>query len=224
MKETLEIRRIKIWSGWLRLAHGALALSTLLLMTSGWLIQHTIGVENLSRDIHYGIAGLFVVALLSRLGLLFWEKTSGNWRALWPHQISLEGIKQTALFYLSFGRSKLPSWHAHNPLWIPLYAFMLIVMLICTLSGVLMESTPVLFGTLYVPELHSTATNWFSVLVIAHIITAIWHDCKSDNSNISAMLNGYRIFLLEKPQKDSGTHVIKFQTNPAKKTKQNAQE
>ena len=66
-----QIRRILVWSGWLRLSHLLVGLSTLVLLVSGWLIEAAPSLEADAVDLHYLAAGFLVFGLALRLVLMF---------------------------------------------------------------------------------------------------------------------------------------------------------
>ena len=102
-------------------------------------------------------------------------------------------VGQMMLFYLTFGRSTLPKWYAHNFMWVPLYFLLFLVLILQTVVGVLMIYD-VNIISFYPPELHrffATIIFWF---VVFHVYAVILHDMKGKNANISAIINGYRYF------------------------------
>lgn len=188
------LRRISVWSGWLRVAHGLFAGSVLLLIATGWLVKNTPSVANASSDLHLLGSTLLLVGLALRFWLFFREKTTGSWKALWPDPLPLQGMVDMLKFYASFGRMPLPHWHAHNPLWIPLYALMILLLLVMATSGMAMGKFPVLFNLIYLPDIHRAAAYWLTLLVVLHVLSSILHDFKGTGSDISGIVNGHRIF------------------------------
>jgi hypothetical protein len=56
----------------------------------------------------------------------------------------------------------------------------------------------------YVPSVHEFWARfilWFSVF---HIATVVMHDYKKQTADISAMVNGYRLFLIERGRGGTG--------------------
>ncbi len=194
-----KIQRREVWSGWLRLSHWGLALTTLSLMATGWLVEHAPSVANVASDYHYIAGALFSLALLLRLYLLFYDKLTGKWQFLSAEHISRENILAMLKFYLSFGKFPLPRWYAHNPAWIIVYVFLFLLMGLASLSGHFMESNPILFG-MYLPHLHGVVASLISLFALAHIVAVFMHDLKGDASDTSAMINGHRIFVIKPTQ------------------------
>ena len=71
---TEQIRRVAVWSGWLRVSHAALALSTLVLLATGWLLASSPTLAGAATDIHYLAASILIAALVLRLVIGFLEK------------------------------------------------------------------------------------------------------------------------------------------------------
>jgi Ni/Fe-hydrogenase 1 B-type cytochrome subunit len=197
MSNPEKTRRVSIWSGKLRLAHGGLAISVAGLLVTGLLIQYAPSIANQASSIHDFLSAFLIASLALRIWLLFTDKTTANWRALLPRSSQLKAMGEMIKFYLTFGKYKLPRWHAHNPFWIPVYAAVFLVLIIMIISGFMMEKQPLLFSTIYLPDVHRGAALLLLGFTIAHVITSILHDVKGSGSDISAILNGYRIFILE---------------------------
>ncbi|MEE9493415.1 MAG: cytochrome b/b6 domain-containing protein [Gammaproteobacteria bacterium] len=196
---TPTLQRKLVWSGWMRLAHALIALPVIVLITTAWLLRYTTGINQAAIDYHYIAGALLAMGLILRLGLLFFDRSTGRWQHLVPNRSQLPAMSKMLRFYLSFARMPLPKWYAHNPFWLPIYSLMLIVLAIMTISGFLMASQPILMG-LYLPNIHSLWAPILTVIVMAHIVTAILHDLKGCGADISAMINGYRIFQIEKQE------------------------
>jgi len=191
------IHRRLVWSGKLRLAHWLLAVSTFILMATGWLIPVAPSIIDVTVDWHYLAAAVFIAALVLRLWLLISDRQSAGITALMPGKGALPAMGQMLRFYITLGKAPLPAWYAHNPLWKPVYLFAILVMLLLAVSGLLMDDYPAVFN-LYIPDLHSTLATIFSIFVVLHIVTVFMHDAKGTGSDISAMVNGHRIFVVSK--------------------------
>ncbi len=203
---TDQIQRRLVWSGWLRLAHWCMAFSVLILLATGWLLEYTVGVSDAALDYHYISGAILAMSLLLRLGLLLFDKGTGQWRALLPRRSHLKIMGETLRFYLSFAKMPLPKWYAHNPLWAPVYAVTFIVLSALVLSGFFMTNHPVIAG-FYLPGIHSFWTPFIWFFVILHLVSVFLHDLKGTGSDSSAMISGYRIFVIEKPQQPFGSDV-----------------
>ncbi len=128
-----------VWSKGIRLAHWLLALSTLVMMVTGWLISNAPSIAQISSEYHHLVAVLFAVILGYRLLLLFIPSSgAGYWKNMltaWP---KFDYFKKMGLFYLTFGRSALPQWFSHNFAWIPLYFTLFLFLALQVFVGVLM--------------------------------------------------------------------------------------
>ena len=162
-------------------------------MLTGWLVSIAPSIAQTASEYHHLLAAFFTVSLGFRLILLFTDKQSGHWKRMvqaWPKP---KMVGEMLLFYVSFGRSKLPSWYAHNFMWVPLYFILFGVLLLQAITGVLMIYDVFIFN-IYPPDLHrffASTIFWFTVF---HIYAVILHDMKSKSANISAMINGDRYF------------------------------
>ncbi len=193
------IQRKIVWSGWMRIAHAAIALTTSALVLTAWLLQHTTGVNKAALDYHYIAGAVLAMGLILRAILLFLDTRAGHWRHLVPSRRHLRAYKEMLRFYFSFAHWPLPKWFAHNPLWVPLYILMFLALTFLVLTGYLMTSQPIIAG-FYLPEVHNLWASIITILVIFHIVTVIFHDMKGSGSDISAMINGHRVFIIEHPE------------------------
>jgi Ni/Fe-hydrogenase 1 B-type cytochrome subunit len=188
-----EIMRVLIWSGWLRLSHWALALSTLVLMTTGWLIAHSPMVADIALEYHYMAVAVLIFGLILRILIFFRGQPHERLSALFPEVSEIRSIKRTLLFYFSLARQPMPHWYAHNPLWKILYVLFYVVLLLLLFSGALMEEYPVVFG-FYLPSVHAFWAKIVSLFVLLHLLTLFIHDYYANTTDVSAMINGYRLF------------------------------
>ena len=99
--------------------------------------------------------------------------------------------------YLTLGKVPLPRWYSHNPLWGPLYLLLFLVVSLQITSGLLLLNDITMLGNLSMRGLHVfgfQVTLGFSLL---HILAVFFHDLKGTGSDVSAMISGQRIFLIE---------------------------
>jgi len=87
-------------------------------------------------------------------------------------------------------------WYAHNPLWAPVYLLVLIILVVQTLTGLLMETHTVMWG-FYLPSVHDVWSTVILVFACLHVIAVVLHDAKGTAADVSAMINGHRIFIPE---------------------------
>ena len=196
---TTEYKRVRVWSGWARLSHAAIALSSIALLLSGWIIAESPTMAEAATEVHYLSASVLVFGLVFRVVLMFFSQQHERLSSLFPASNELGAIAQTFRFYLSFGRLQMPGWYAQNPLWKPVYLVTYIALLLLLITGVFIPETELLLG-FYVPSVHMFWAQfllWFSCL---HIAATIWHDYRNETTDVSAMINGYRLFMIEREQ------------------------
>lgn len=207
MNTDVKIMSREVWSGAIRLAHGCLLASVLTLMVTGWLVNHAPLLAQSSSEIHHFVAAFFTVSLGFRLLLLFLDKNSGHWKRMiqgWPKPAM---VGEMMLFYITFGRSKLPVWYAHNFMWIPLYFLLFAVLMLQAIVGVMMIYEVVLLGV-FPEDVHHFLAGLVFWFVVLHIYAVVLHDMKSKNANISAMINGYRYFEADLGQAKSKSNSV----------------
>jgi len=198
-----DFKRIEIWGGWLRLTHACIGLSTLSLLLTGWLIAESPSLANDAVDIHYLSASILLFGLVVRVALMFVGRPQERLAALVPEPSELNSIRSMLFFYISLGRSQLPRWFAHNPLWKLIYLVMFMGLALLTLTGAIMVDRPFIAG-LYLPSVHQF---WAAVLLWLtglHLLSVVLHDLKGKTSDISGIINGYRTLPVEKAEQPDG--------------------
>lgn len=194
---TEEIRRVAVWSGWLRFIHGALAAATLVLIATGWLVANSPALVEVAADIHFIAGSVLLAALLLRLFLGIAGKGSDRFEHMLPQPSDLAGMRASLLFFLSLGKTPLPSWYAHNPLWKPIYLILFVLLALSAVTGWIMPEIQ-LIGRFYLPKVHSWLSNAIIVVTVAHVFSVVLQDVKGKTADISAMLSGYRYFTIER--------------------------
>lgn len=189
-KET--VQRVAIWSARLRLAHWLMALAVLLLLLSGWLMPLAPSLAVPLRDAHYVAGYTLLLALALRWYLLLFGRAAEQWRDLVPRGPQVRAAWHTLRFYLSLGRAPLPAWYAHNPLWGPLYLLLFAVLSLQALTGLALETGS--FAVLRPWWWHSMLAAPIAVLVAAHVVAVFVHDLKGGGADVSAMINGHRLY------------------------------
>jgi len=204
-----EIRRVLIWSGWLRVSHWSVALSTLVLLSSGWLIGNSPLQAELALEYHYLAVSVLVFGLVLRVAIFFRGKDHERLGALFPGPSEIKAVWQMLVFYLSLGRQPLPNWYAHNPLWKMIYVFWYLALLLLLGSGVFMADNAIVLG-FYLPSVHAFWASMVFWVTVLHMISLFAHDYYAKSTDISAMINGYRLFEVESQAKDGlqGTPVV----------------
>ena len=190
--ESETIRYVKIWSGWLRLAHWLIAAGVLFELASAWALAHD-GIDPVFwYDWHIMIGQLTALAVLLRVALLF-VPGSSHWRALLPDRTDRQAMVQMLKFYLSLARTPLPAWYAHNPLWKPLYLLVLAVLAACVATGQFQDAPWLVFGQ--EPDaLHSWLGGVLGLFTLLHVMSVFLHDGKGKGALVSAMISGWRYF------------------------------
>jgi len=197
------IKYILVWSGWLRLSHWAIALGVLFQIASSWAIKKDYANYDFWYDWHIMVGQVMLIVIFLRIILLFTDGAS-NWRSFFDYKSQLNAIIQMVKFYLSFARLPLPNWYAHNPLWKPVYLFIIVVLLACVITGMIYNSDFTLLRYSSA-ELHAALATIIIVFSVAHVITAFLHDLKGKGAFISAMINGHRYFHYSSNNKDGET-------------------
>lgn len=204
-----EMKRIAVWSGRLRLAHWLLAAATMALLVTGGLFALKLG-EHLPwlLSVHLAAGYVLVPAVLLRVYQLFFGNRAEHWRDLVPRGPQLKAAGEMLLFYITLGRRSLPAYYAHNPLWAPLHLLLFIVIAAQGASGLILaftdgaalayyEATPSILGYT-LPELHRAGLPLIGGYTAAHILAVFMHDWRSGGNEISALVGGYKLFLIRR--------------------------
>jgi Ni/Fe-hydrogenase 1 B-type cytochrome subunit len=205
---TIPIQRTRVWSGALRLTHWVLALCVLALLASGWALSTGLLEKPQPwRDLHVAAGAVLGLALLSRIVLLIAGRTpTDRWRDCLPfNPQQWRGVRDMLVFYLSLGRVPLPAWYGHNPLWGPLYLLLFAVLGMAIVTGLLIArhdpqsllqvtATPWWLGWT-LPEWHAGLAWTTGGFAVTHVLSVFLHDARGTASEISAMVNGHKIFL-----------------------------
>lgn len=205
---TIPMQRARVWSIGLRVGHWLMALCVLALLSSGWALSLGLADKPQSwRELHVTAGSLLGIVLLFRIALLFAGRTpTDRWRDCLPVTLQQwQGIRAMLLFYLGLGRAALPAWYGHNPLWGPLYLLLFAVLGLSAMTGLLiawqdpqslllLAATPWWLGWT-LPEWH-TGLAWVTGgFGVAHVLSVFLHDARGTTGEISAMVNGHKIFL-----------------------------
>lgn len=211
----IPVQRIRIWSTALRLTHWLLAGSVLTLLSSGWLLDIETPSGSIHwRDVHLTAGYLCAMVLAVRIALLF---AGGAPTDRWRDCLALTrqhwlGMRDMLIFYVSLGRAPLPGYYGHNPLWGPVYLLLFGVVGGAIASGLILasidparlrqpEAAPHwLAYTL--PEWHAALATIVGAFAALHILSVFAHDARGTSSEISAMVNGHKIFLPPRSAKD----------------------
>jgi len=214
------IKRIPVWSGRLRLSHWLMTFAVVILLATGWLLGKLPELYDALLDYHFQAGYVLIAAVLLRVYLLFFGRATDTLGDLVPHRQQLGAMRDMLRFYLSFGRSRLPAWYAHNPFWLPLYLVLLVLLGVQILTGVFADA-PYLLA-------HRTPGDWHRLGAIAigsiaglHVAAVFLHDLKGTGSDTSAMISGQRIFIVTPLQQqiDPGVQQVSLEQigKPARK-------
>lgn len=204
------VSHVLVWSRWLRLAHWTLAISTLGLITTGWLMsEETLHTET-ARELHYILGGLLIPALLLRLYLLFFGKGTDHLSDCEPNRHRLIQAGHVIRFYLTLGKAPLPKWYSHNPLWGPIYIAVFFILALTTVSGLLLLNDGYLLGSISMLGLHRLCYLFVLIFTLLHLPAVFFHDLSSKNDDISAMVNGFRVF--ETGGQTEGSQTVTLET------------
>jgi Ni/Fe-hydrogenase 1 B-type cytochrome subunit len=188
------VSHVLVWSRWLRIAHWTLALSTLGLITTGWLMSIDLAIASAAGELHYLLSGVFLPALLLRFYLLFFGKGTDLLTDCEPNLHRLNQAWQVVRFYLTLGKAPLPKWYSHNPLWGPIYIALFFVLTLTTLSGLMLLNDLHLLGPVSMLDLHQLSYQIILIFTLLHLPAVFTHDLSSKSGDISAMVNGFRAF------------------------------
>jgi Ni/Fe-hydrogenase 1 B-type cytochrome subunit len=203
-----EVRRVKVWSGASRIAHGAMALSVLCLLATGWALGSHLAQEpermlSIHRIAGYGLA----TALLLRFYLLIFGSGAEHWRDLVPRGPQWRAGRDVMMFYVTGGRSPLPPYYAHNPLWGPVYMGLFVILTLQILSGVMLANPAIEFlvrqalpwaQAPLLMQFHRVANAIVLAFTVLHLASVLLQDLKGTGCDISAMVNGVRVFVIDR--------------------------
>ena len=65
------IKRVLVWSGWLRTSHASIGLAVLVLLFTGWLIAESPSLAESALELHYLASGFLIFGLVVRIVLMF---------------------------------------------------------------------------------------------------------------------------------------------------------
>ncbi|MBG7601373.1 MAG: cytochrome b/b6 domain-containing protein [Gammaproteobacteria bacterium] len=193
-----EIQRISVWSRALRITHWVMAAAVVMLIATGWRMAGDLLPASTLQDDHFLAAAFLIPAFLLRIYLLFFGTGTDHISDCEPDMNRLRSAVAVLKYYFSLGRSPLPNWYAHNPLWGPLYLLLFLFFLIQILSGTLQQSHPYI-GMVNLHDVHIIGAYVITGFSVVHLLAVFLHDLGGSGSDISAMINGHRIFILKKP-------------------------
>lgn len=192
---TAMIRRVRVWSAGLRVTHWLAALLLMVLMATALVFRNLAQWYDAALDWHVIAGQALALVLLLRLWLALTGKGSDRASAWFASLRQPRAMLAMLRFYVTLGRSPLPHWYAHNPLWAPLYAVFWLLTGLAILSALLVGSGG--DGGVSGPAWavwHVRAAEGLMWFVLIHLIAVFLHDLKGDSADCSAMINGHRYF------------------------------
>jgi len=201
------IKRVLVWSGWLRISHAFIGLAVLVLLFTGWLIAESPSLAESVLDLHYLASGFLIFGLVVRLVLMFAGKEHERLPGLFPASSEFNAMAKTIGFYISLGKSPMPGWYAHNSLWKPVYLVIYLALVVLVITGAIMPDVSLILG-FYLPSVHIFWAQLMLWLAVLHIVSVVMHDYRNQTTDISAMVNGYRLFLIESNRGDSVSEQV----------------
>ena len=193
-----EIQRIPVWSRALRIAHWMMAVTVVVLIATGWRMESEPLPASTLLDDHFLAASFLIPAILLRIYLLFFGAGTDHISDCEPDTNRMRSAAAVLKYYFSLGRSPLPNWYAHNPLWGPVYLLLFLFLLMQIISGAFQQNHPYL-GMVNLHDIHIIGAYVITGFTVVHVIAVFLHDLGGSGSDISAMINGHRIFVLKKP-------------------------
>lgn len=192
--QTTTLTAVLVWSRWLRLSHWLLAITAIGLIATGLLLRLDIPLSGGAQDLHEILGGLMLPALLLRLYLLFFGKGTDHLYDCEPNIHRLGQAWQMLRFYLTLGKSPLPKWYSHNPLWGPLYLILFFFLVLVSLSGLALLRGYDYVGGVSLLDLHRLCYWVVTAFTLLHLPAVFAHDLSGRAGDVSAMINGYRLF------------------------------
>ncbi len=213
------INRATVWSARIRLTHGLLGLSSILLFVTAWVSGLGVDVSGSARGYHILASYIFSASLLFRIYLLFNGGGSERLSDCLVKTDYSEVIKEHLRFYLSLGKSELSVWYAHNPFWGPVYLAFLFFATIMVLTGFAIGK--VYFGPfISLTGIHQFGAGIILIFLVLHIFAVLLHDIKLDTNGISAILSGNKYFQ-SRPQNDKQAVEFPIKFSPVSPKKNN---
>lgn len=211
-------QRVKVWSTPLRLCHWSMAAAVLVLMLTGWLLGTAAPVARAASEYHYVAGYVLSAALAVRLYLLALGARAAHWRDCLPVRGQWRAAIRILRSYVSFGRVPLPAWYAHNPLWGPVYLLLFAVLVVQVATGLAFEA-PYRLAGLALPTIHAALGPLIGGFVALHVVAVFVHDLLGTGSDVSAMINGHRIFVLRRaasqlPAKEPAVRAVDIGRGP----------
>lgn len=216
--QAITVTRVLVWSRWLRLSHWSMALSCIGLMLTGLLMNIDPILAIYASEAHYFFSGILIPALLLRLYLLFFGKGTDHITDCEPDWHKILQAMEVLRFYLTLGRAPLPRWFSHNPLWAQIYLILFLFLGLSSVSGILiLKDIGSIFGVNNY-DLHYLTHYVISLFVLLHLPSVFCHDLSNKNDDISGMVNGYKVFHIEKSSLSAKAQTQKVSIDDLMKT------
>lgn len=159
-------------------------------------------------DAHYYASALLIPAFLVRLYLLFFGSGSDLISSCSLDRHKFKQALAVLTSYLTLGKVPMPKWYAHNPLWGPLYLLLFLVIAMQIVSGLLLMNHVTLLDSVSIRSLHGFGYQFTLGFSLLHILAVFVHDLKGTGSDVSAMISGQRVFVVETQPPAQDVHVV----------------
>jgi Ni/Fe-hydrogenase 1 B-type cytochrome subunit len=203
MPRPAQVTRAPVWSPMLRAVHWGMTLALVVLLASGWALR-ACALEVAARPVHLAAGQALTLLLLLRIYLLFLGRGTDHWRDCVPGRERWGAVAAMLRFYLSLGRMSLPPYFGHNPLWGPLYLVLYVVLCVQAVSGFALQlatgpaAGPGWIDSPMLPALHGLGYAALALFSLLHVAAVFAHDWRGSNAEISAMVGGSKVFVVER--------------------------
>ncbi len=179
------------------MVHWTSALLVIALLISAFLFRYVTQWYDVAFDWHIIFGQMLGLVLILRAGLAVFGKGSERYSSwflsLRPGTAQFQSMLEMLRFYVTMGRTPLPRWYAHNPLWAPIYALFWGLLAVTVISAVLQDAAMGWLGINWA-EWHRIGAQGVLGFIVAHVIAVFMHDLKGESADVSAMINGQRYF------------------------------
>ncbi len=238
MTDREQLEPVYVWDVVVRATHWVIALSMLVLATTGFYLGHPFlhstgpardhFVTGLAKVIHFYAAIAFALAVVSRVAWMFVGPRRSGWRQFVPtSRRRVHDLLETAKFYL-FLRREPPRTIGHNPLAGLTYVgvFALYILMIATGLAVYSQDShsymrvwsfllPLFHGAQSARWLHHV-TMWLLIaFFVAHLFFA-WFTSRSEKNGVfDSIMSGYKFVPRGQPDDDTDASAQRESQSPS---------
>ena len=239
--KTYNYKRVYVWELPVRLFHWITALSTLILIITGFIIANPPALTSSGeateafwfgqiRIVHFITAFILVAALLFRIYWAFAGNKFARWRNFIPY--TKKGLKnmlyvlKVDIFLMKDKDHKLSNISiGHNYFAAFSYFIMTLFFILQVFTGFAMYADssswfipqlfkfviPLLGGEIMVKYLHHIFTWLFMAFIVVHVYLVLFHDYIEARGEASSMISGFKFVRAERV-KESEEEIIKHTT------------